>query len=139
MQALPDLVAQHAGAGASQVSRAAPGEAPRSVADIGAFITMLSAACASPEVNERLERLLSMPDEERKGLVHAWVTDLLVAEAPRDFVQAVMAVGNPLTSGKPELDATIRSFSPCTVFFDDRGRVTKVTGNEETLAKVYAE
>jgi hypothetical protein len=89
VQALPDLVAQHAGAGASQVSRAAPGEAPRSVADIGAFITMLSTACERPEVNERLERLLSMPDEERKGLVHAWVTDLLVAEAPRDFVQAV--------------------------------------------------
>jgi hypothetical protein len=71
------------------VSRIAPGEPPRSVADIGAFIAMLSAACESPEVNARLERLLSMPDEERKGLVHAWVTDLLIAEAPRDFVQAI--------------------------------------------------
>lgn len=89
MQTLPDLVAQHAAAANSQVSRSAPGAAPKSVADIGAFITMLSAACESPEVNARLEKLLSLPDEERKGLVHAWVTDLLVAEAPRDFVQAV--------------------------------------------------
>jgi len=71
------------------VSRPANTAAPKSVADIGAFIAMLSAACESPEVNERLEKLLSMPDEARKGLVHAWVTDLLIAEAPRDFVQAV--------------------------------------------------
>ena len=88
MQALPALVAQHAGAANSQVTRPAP-VTPKSVADIGAFIAMLSAACESPEVNERLEKLLSMPDEARKGLVHAWVTDLLIAEAPRDFVQAV--------------------------------------------------
>jgi hypothetical protein len=29
-----------------------------------------------------------MPDERRKGPVHAWVTDLLIAEAPKDLVQA---------------------------------------------------
>ena len=62
---------------------------PKSVADIGSFITMISAACDDPAVSKRLEQLLEMPDEKRQGLVHAWVTDLLVAEAPRDFVQAI--------------------------------------------------
>lgn len=71
------------------MSRTAPGEPPRSVAEVGTFITMLAAACDDPEVNQRLEQILSMPDENRQGLVHAWVTDLLVAEAPRDFVQAI--------------------------------------------------
>jgi hypothetical protein len=62
---------------------------PRTVADIGAFITMISAACDDVAVSKRLEQLLEMPDQKRQGLVHAWVTDLLVAQAPRDFVQAI--------------------------------------------------
>jgi hypothetical protein len=61
----------------------------KSVADIGTFITMICAACDDPAVSRRLEQLLEMPDEKRQGLVHAWVTDLLIAEAPRDFVQAI--------------------------------------------------
>ena len=61
----------------------------KSVAGIDSFITMLLTACESQMVYERLENLLSMPDDRRQGLVHAWVTDLLIAEAPRDFVQAV--------------------------------------------------
>lgn len=62
---------------------------PRSVADIGTFITMIAAACDDPAVSKRLAQLLEMPDQKRQGLVHAWVTDLLVAQAPRDFVQAI--------------------------------------------------
>ena len=50
---------------------------------------MICAACDDPAVSKRLEQLLEMPDEKRQGLVHAWVTDLLVAQAPRDFVQAI--------------------------------------------------
>ena len=30
-----------------------------------------------------------MPDRQRQAVVHAWVRDLLVAEAPHDFVQAI--------------------------------------------------
>ena len=33
-----------------------------------------------------------MPDDGRKGLVHAWVTDLLIEEAPKDFIQAVVCL-----------------------------------------------
>jgi hypothetical protein len=63
--------------------------APRTVGDIETFITMLRSACSDRAVYERLERLLSLPDTERRGVVHAWISDLLIAGAPTDFVQAV--------------------------------------------------
>lgn len=63
--------------------------ARKSVGEIDTFVAMLAAACENKMVQARLERLLSMPDEKRQAVVHAWVRDLLVAEAPRDFVQAI--------------------------------------------------
>lgn len=62
---------------------------PRSVADIEGFVGLLRAACNDPEINATLERLLSMPDDRRRGLVHTWVSDLLVEQAPKDFIEAV--------------------------------------------------
>lgn len=62
---------------------------PRSVAEVDGFVSLLAAACNDSKINATLERLLAMPDEKRKGLVHAWVTDLIVEEAPKDLVQAV--------------------------------------------------
>jgi hypothetical protein len=62
---------------------------PRSVADIEGFVGLLQAACNDPEINATLERLLSMPDDRRRGLVHTWVSDLLIEEAPKDFIEAV--------------------------------------------------
>ena len=62
---------------------------PRSVAEIDGFVSLLAAACEDSKINATLERLLAMPDEKRKGLVHAWVTDLIIEEAPKDLVQAV--------------------------------------------------
>jgi hypothetical protein len=66
-----------------------PSQAPKSVGEIETFITMLTAACADGAVHARLEKLLSMPDQRRQDVVHAWVRDLLIAKAPRDFVQAI--------------------------------------------------
>ncbi len=66
-----------------------PASAPRTVADVDGFVNLLRAACDNAKINATLERLLSMPDEKRRGVVHAWVTDLLIEQAPRDFVQAV--------------------------------------------------
>ena len=63
--------------------------APRSVADIEGFVGLLKAACEDEEINATLERLLAMPDAQRQGVVHAWVSDLMIAEAPRDFIEAV--------------------------------------------------
>lgn len=62
---------------------------PRSVAEIEGFVGLLRAACEDPQINATLERLLAMPDSRRQGVVHAWVTDLLIADAPQEFVQAV--------------------------------------------------
>ena len=62
---------------------------PRTVAEIESFVNLLAAACNDVKINATLERLLAMPDERRKGLVHAWVTDLIIEEAPKDLVEAV--------------------------------------------------
>ncbi len=62
---------------------------PRSVAEIQSFITMLSVACEDREINDRLAKLLSLPDPKRQALLHAWVSDLLIAQAPRDFNAAI--------------------------------------------------
>jgi len=66
-----------------------PPAAPRSVAEVKGFVDLLMAACNDAKINATLERLLAMPDERRKGLVHAWVTDLIIEDAPKDLVQAV--------------------------------------------------
>ena len=63
--------------------------APRTVGEIETFITMLCAACDDEAVYRHLEKLLSLPDEQRQALVRAWVSDLLIKGAPRDFIQAV--------------------------------------------------
>jgi len=62
---------------------------PHSVAEIDSFITMLRVACEDGEVNDRLARLLSLPDQKRQAVLHAWVSDLLIARAPRDFTAAI--------------------------------------------------
>ncbi|MBX3665752.1 MAG: hypothetical protein KF834_08690 [Burkholderiales bacterium] len=62
--------------------------APRSVADIEAFVVLLKAACDDDRINATLRRLLEMPDDRRQGVVHARVTDLLIGGAPKEFTQA---------------------------------------------------
>lgn len=84
------------------------------------------------------DKLAAAPAKVRKAIESAQVTRGMTRE------QVVMAVGYPVTSENPSYEAKLWkywlwSFSPFTVFFDDKGRVTKVTGNEETLVKVYLE
>jgi len=62
---------------------------PRSVAEIDSFITMLQVACEDREINDRLAKLLSLSDPKRQAVLHAWVSDLLIAQAPRDFTAAI--------------------------------------------------
>lgn len=68
---------------------AAGRKAPATVGEIESFITMLLAACENKMVNERLESLLSLPDARRQSEINAWVTDLLIAQAPREFIIAI--------------------------------------------------
>ena len=62
---------------------------PKSVGDIDSFVTMLRVACEDPSINARLEQLLCLPDERRRALVHTWVSDLLIAEAPQHYTAAI--------------------------------------------------
>jgi hypothetical protein len=67
---------------------------PKTVGEIETFVLMLRVACDDRIVYGRLERLLSLPDETRQALVHAWVNDLLIAGAPSDFIQAIACLGD---------------------------------------------
>jgi len=67
---------------------------PKTVGEIDSFINMLLAACEDPTVYARLETLLSMPDGKRQAVVRAWVSDLLIAEAPRDFALAIACLSD---------------------------------------------
>ncbi len=64
-------------------------EASRSVAEVDGFVDLLRAACNDERINSTLRRLLEMPDGRRQGVVHAWLTDLLIEGAPKPFTQAV--------------------------------------------------
>ena len=55
---------------------------------------MLRAACEDDTINSQLERLLSLPDAKRQSLIHAWVSDLLIAEAPKDFIAAIACLAD---------------------------------------------
>jgi len=61
----------------------------KTVGDEEGFIALMQAACDDRTINDTLERLLSLPDDRRKVLVHSWVSELLVNGAPQDFVRAI--------------------------------------------------
>jgi len=61
----------------------------RTVGEIDGFISPLRAACDDQKMNASLQKLLSMPDAERRAFVRSWVSDLLIKEAPKDFTEAI--------------------------------------------------
>ena len=73
---------------------------PRSVAEVEGFVNLLLAACNDEKINATLERLLSQPDRKRQGLVHTWVSDLIIAEAPRDLIEAVACLSDDAIAEK---------------------------------------
>lgn len=62
---------------------------PRSVAEIDSFIALLSVACEDADVHQRLEKILALPDEHRKLVLHALLSDMRKAHAPQDFAAAI--------------------------------------------------
>jgi hypothetical protein len=62
---------------------------PKTVGEIDSFINMLLAACEDKQVYDRLEALLALPDIKRRAELNALVTDLLIAQAPRDLITAL--------------------------------------------------
>ena len=66
-----------------------PNSKLKTVGDEEGFIALLRAACDDRAINGTLEKLLSLPDEHRKVLVHSWVSELVVNGAPQEFVRAI--------------------------------------------------
>lgn len=77
-----------------------PGKTTGSVADIDGFIDLLQAACADRNINDTLEKLLSQHNERRQTLVHRWVSDLLLQEAPRHFTLAIACLMDDAVADK---------------------------------------
>lgn len=71
-----------------------------SVAEIESFITMLRVACEDGKINSQLERVLSMPDARRRSFVRTWVSDMLIAGAPKDFVAAIACLADDAVAEK---------------------------------------
>ncbi|MFM9968467.1 MAG: hypothetical protein ACKVQK_08725 [Burkholderiales bacterium] len=71
-----------------------------SVAEIETFITMLRTACADAKIHSQLERILSMPDDKRQTFIHNWVSDMLVAKAPKDFIRAIACLADDQVAEK---------------------------------------
>ena len=70
-------------------SMVTPAPAPKSVGEVESFIDLLRAACEDKAIYDRLEALLVLPDAERKAKLHAWLTDLMIVDAPHDLVIAL--------------------------------------------------
>jgi hypothetical protein len=60
-----------------------------SVGEVDTFIDLLRLACDDGHVHATLMRLLAQDPPRRHALVHNWVSDLLISEAPRTFKQAI--------------------------------------------------
>lgn len=81
-------------------------------------------------------QVAAAPEKTRRAIESARVTPGMTRE------QVIVAVGYPMSSENPHLDATVWkywlwSFSQFDVHFGSDGRVVKVTGDDETLKMVY--
>lgn len=83
-------------------------------------------------------KVAAAPAKIKKAIESARVTIGMTRE------QVLMALGYPISSENPHLDTPswkywLWSFSLFEVYFGDNGRVTKVTGDEDTLRKIYGQ
>jgi hypothetical protein len=61
---------------------------PNSLADIDSFITMLRVACEDETVYARLEKILTLPDQQRRGILASLIADMRGKGAPAEFIRA---------------------------------------------------
>ncbi len=74
--------------------------APAGVAGVGRFIDVLRAACDNPQINDTLERLLSLPDRQRRGVIATLTQNLKEQGAPADFIAAVACLHDDAVAEK---------------------------------------
>ncbi len=58
------------------------------------MIDLLRAACDDANVNAALQRLLAMPDPQRRDFVQGWVNELMVQRAPPSFIEAIACLAD---------------------------------------------
>lgn len=63
-------------------------QAKKSVANIDSFITMIRVACEDEAVYARLEKILTLPDQQRQGILASLIADMRGKGAPTEFVRA---------------------------------------------------
>ncbi len=74
--------------------------APRSVAEVDGFIDLLRSACSDASVYASLEKVLSMPDERRRGMLHTWITDILTSGGPPRLARALACLTDDAVAEK---------------------------------------
>ena len=67
---------------------------PRTFAEVEGFIDMLRAACDDRDMHATLERILSLPDQVRKQLLHTLLDDLRMKKAPQALIDAFVCMLN---------------------------------------------
>jgi len=60
---------------------------PNSVGEIDSFITMIRVACEDETVYTRLEKILTLPDQQRRGILSSLITDMRGKGAPSEFIR----------------------------------------------------
>jgi hypothetical protein len=73
---------------------------PASVAETGRFIEVLRAACDNDEIYRTLERLLSLPDGQRRAVIAGLVERMRVQGAPADFIAAMACLHDDAVAEK---------------------------------------
>jgi len=71
-----------------------------SVAHVGRFIDVLRAACDNPQINDTLERLLSLPDAQRRGVIATLTQNMKEQGAPADFIAALACLHDDAVAEK---------------------------------------
>ena len=66
--------------------------ASKTVGQVEGFVTMLLAACDDAGMNDTLEKLLSIPDPQRRELVQYLVHQFRQSGAPQSLVEAFVCL-----------------------------------------------
>jgi hypothetical protein len=62
--------------------------AATNVGDIEIFVGLLGVACKDDGIYQTLEKILALPDQQRKGVLMALINDMRAQGAPDEFVSA---------------------------------------------------
>jgi hypothetical protein len=73
---------------------------PKTVGEIDGFVTLLLAACDEPKMSEQIEKVLELPDANRRAVVQAMVINLQNAGAPRDLTVAIGCLTDDIVAEK---------------------------------------